>query len=75
MDMFGVDRAFSRIALLLARFIFGWLIWVPVGAYVASQKRRRIIEGLCLGLLGPFGAIIEALLPTNEDSKSVATRS
>ena len=75
MEMFGVDRAFAGIGLMILQFVFGWLIWIPVGAYVASQKRRRIAEGLILGFLGPFGAIIEALLPTKEHPENIATES
>ena len=44
-------------------FIF-WSIWPLIGGYVATQKRRSIVEGILLGLLGPLGVIIEALLPT-----------
>jgi hypothetical protein len=36
-----------------------------LGLYVSGQKNRSVAEGLGLGcLLGPFGVIIEALLPT-----------
>lgn len=44
-----------------------WAVWPFVGQYVASQKRRSRIEGALLGILGPFGVIIEALLPTLPD--------
>lgn len=41
--------------------VFGWL-----GQWVATQCGRGAIEGLLLGmLLGPFGVLIEALLPKN----------
>ena len=42
-----------------------WAIWSVVGRYVATQKRRSAVEGFVLGMLGPLGVIIEALLPTN----------
>lgn len=35
-----------------------------LGGWVASQKRRRLVEGLVLGAgFGPLGALVEALLP------------
>ncbi len=47
-------------ALLLILFLFALL-----GVYVASEKNRAAVEGFALGcLLGPFGVIVEALLPT-----------
>lgn len=49
-------------AILVSVFYF---IWIPLGGYVAQQKRRNMTEGVLLGLLGPFGVLIEALLPTN----------
>ena len=64
MDPFGIDRAIDGMVLRTFLLLFGWFIWIPVGAYVASQKGRSIVEGTILGLLGPFGAIVEALLPT-----------
>ena len=63
-DMFGVDRMMNNQILFVLSVIFLWLVWIPVGAYVAWQKGRSIFEGLVLGSLGPFGALIEALLPT-----------
>jgi hypothetical protein len=49
--------------------LVGVLIAIPIfgglGAWVASAKHRSNIEGGVLGgLLGPFGVIIEALLPS-----------
>jgi len=42
-----------------------WLVFACLGAWVASQKRREPVEGFFLGLLfGPFGCLIEAVLPT-----------
>jgi len=36
-----------------------------IGLYVAQQKHRPQLEGLILGvLLGVFGIIVEAMLPT-----------
>lgn len=61
--------------LLALMFGIGWtefflialfqLVWILLGGYVAQQKRRNMKEGVLLGLLGPFGVLIEALLPTN----------
>jgi hypothetical protein len=43
-----------------------WVVMSAFGFWVASQKNRNPVEGLLLGLLfGPFGVLIEALLPTN----------
>ena|GEM_PF-4345900 len=64
MDTFGIDRAIGHLIGYLFLFLV-WFVWVPVGAYVASQKRRSVVEGTLLGFLGPFGVIVEALLPTN----------
>jgi len=47
-------------------------IMAAFGGWVASQKGRESVEGACLGLFfGPFGVLIEALLP----SRKTATRS
>jgi hypothetical protein len=41
-----------------------WLIFAGLGSWIASQKRRDGGEGFLLGLLfGPFGCLIEAVLP------------
>ena len=64
MDMFGIDRVIDLFLHYFVVWSFGWFIWIPVGGYVASQKGRSVTEGVLLGLLGPFGAIVEALLPT-----------
>jgi hypothetical protein len=41
------------------------LIFGGLGMWIASVKRRSEAEGCALGcLLGPFGALIEALLPS-----------
>jgi hypothetical protein len=48
------------IGLTIVAALFGGL-----GAYVATQKRRPLEEGLILGaLFGPLGCLIEALLPS-----------
>ena len=45
---------------LILAFVFGCL-----GSWIASQKNRGGGEGFWLGFLfGPFGVLIEALLPT-----------
>lgn len=50
---------------LLIAFGVGWLLMGVFGGWVASQKNRSGGEGFALGLLfGPFGVLIEALLPT-----------
>lgn len=41
-----------------------WFMWIPIGGYVARQKCRNVTEGWLFGCLGPFGVLIEALLPT-----------
>lgn len=47
------------IGLLAYVVVFGWL-----GSWVAEQCGRDTLEGMVLGgLLGPFGVIIEGLLP------------
>ena len=49
-----------------------WLVFVAIiglvmailGAWVALINRRGVLEGFILGMLfGPFGVLIEALLP------------
>lgn len=50
-------------------FIFlclvGWIVFAGFGAWIAAQKNREQGEGMALGcLFGPFGVLIEALLPT-----------
>lgn len=52
--------------LLILLFLLAlWLIFGFLGAYIAEQKKRSGTEGFLLGFLfGPFGCLIEALLPT-----------
>ncbi len=46
------------------------IICGSLGVYIATQKGRNEWEGLLFGfLLGPFGVIIEALLPEQEPSE------
>lgn len=53
---------------LAGRAVFGVL-----GAWVARQRRRRRWEGLALGgLFGPFGVLIEALLPAEAVASPVS---
>lgn len=47
--------------------VLTWGVWVILGYYVAKQKRRSPLEGALLGILGPFGILIECLLPTKTD--------
>ena len=44
--------------------VLAWSIWPMVGVYVSRDKRRPLVEGVLLGLLGPIGVVIELLLPT-----------
>lgn len=56
-----MDGAFLLFAL------FCWAACAGVGAYVAGAKGREPAEGGVLGfLLGPFGILIAALLPTRQ---------
>ncbi len=64
MEMFVIDLQIGKTAVMVLAVLLGWLIWIPVGAYVARQKRRSMMEGTLLGCLGPVGALIAALLPT-----------
>lgn len=42
----------------------GSILCALIGSWVAEQCGRRKVEGMILGfLLGPFGVILEALLP------------
>jgi hypothetical protein len=34
------------------------------GAYIAKQKHRESVEGFIMGLFGPIGLLIAALMPT-----------
>jgi hypothetical protein len=44
--------------------VAAWIAAGLLGGWVATQKGRRAAEGLALGVLfGPFGVIVEALLP------------
>lgn len=54
------------IEFLIAGFVLA-VVMTPLGAWVATQKRRSAGEGALLGFgLGPFGVLIEALLPTGD---------
>jgi uncharacterized membrane protein YeaQ/YmgE (transglycosylase-associated protein family) len=58
-------EVFLLIALIISGTIFGCL-----GSWIASQKKRDQGEGFALGcLFGPFGALIEALLPAMSESQ------
>lgn len=44
---------------------FFWLFMMILGAFIAKEKNRAAEEGFMLALLfGPFGVLVEALLPT-----------
>jgi hypothetical protein len=58
--------------LLLGALVLG-LVFAYLGAWVAGQKHRNATEGAVLGLVfGPFGVIVEGLLPTLEPAKRPA---
>jgi hypothetical protein len=45
--------------------LVGGVVFGMLGTWIASQKNRDSGEGFALGcLFGPFGALVEALLPT-----------
>jgi len=47
----------------------GWMLFPSLGFWIAGQKGRWPFEGLFLGLLfGPFGCLIEALMPNVQPS-------
>lgn len=47
-----------------AWFALTWLACLILGMYVASEKGRGLGEGFFLALLfGPFGVVVEGLLP------------
>jgi peptidyl-prolyl cis-trans isomerase A (cyclophilin A) len=53
------------IVVVIVSALVSGLVFGALGAWIASEKRRGEGEGLLLGLLfGPFGVLIEALLPT-----------
>lgn len=56
----------SSISIL--EIVLTWsIVFGLFGMYVAAQVRRKIAEGLILGVLfGPLGVIIVALLPADE---------
>jgi hypothetical protein len=57
--------------LLLVLFVV-WLIMAGFGAYVGGEKGRDPIEGAIFGfLLGPFGLLIVALLPSLEEPEPI----
>ena len=42
-----------------------WVAFAVLAGWIATQKNRAIEEGVILGLLfGPFGTLVEALLPS-----------
>jgi hypothetical protein len=46
--------------------VLGLILWGPLGSWVAAQKGRGGMEGFLLGaVFGPFGVLVEALLPTD----------
>jgi len=62
------------LVMLLAGLV-GGLVFAMLGRWVADQKHRDPNEGALLGfLLGPFGVLVELLLPTKEAPKRKAVR-
>lgn len=56
------ELAMMAIVAVVVGLVFGFL-----GLYIASQKGRSETEGFLFGfLLGPFGVVLVALLPTKE---------
>lgn len=53
----------GRFSLWTAAGLVGMLLSMAMGVWVAVQKGRREGEGAALGLLGPLGWFLEALLP------------
>jgi hypothetical protein len=52
-----------------------WLIFAFLGSWIAVAKRRDGPEGFLLGILfGPFGCLIEALLPNGSEAKYEAAQ-
>jgi hypothetical protein len=50
-----------------------WIVMGFLGGFVAVQKHRAIAEGFAMGLVfGPFGVLIEALLPNQSDQGTTA---
>jgi hypothetical protein len=59
------DEAATTFLLYLWSVLAFCTVFGLFGSWVARQKQRRELEGLILGaLFGPFGVLIEALLPT-----------
>jgi hypothetical protein len=53
------------VQLIVGLALISWLVFGVFGVWVACEKGRNELEGLFLGLFfGPFGVLIEALLPT-----------
>jgi hypothetical protein len=56
------------VEVFLVIFVVMGVVFGLLGAWIASQKNRSEGEGLALGcIFGPFGALIEALMPTMQD--------
>jgi hypothetical protein len=56
------------VEVLILAWLAGAALMAMLGAWVAVQKGREPVEGGTLGFLfGPFGVLIEALLPTTDD--------
>jgi len=53
---------------MIGTYVGVWcLLFSVLGVYVAYQKGRSALEGFILGiLLGPFGLVIVACLPTGD---------
>jgi hypothetical protein len=52
-------------SLFLLGLVAGLTLFAGLGAYIASQKGRSVMEGFAMGLVfGPLGVIVAVLLPT-----------
>lgn len=60
----SMDLQTFVLRLVFLAVTIGGLTCALVGSWVAEQCGRRQTEGMVLGfLLGPFGVLVEALLP------------
>src|SRR5262245_13241221 len=59
------ETAMPVIVIVIIVVVGTWLASGSLGAWIALQKARRGGEGFVLGILfGPFGVLVECLLPT-----------
>lgn len=64
------EMGLSPMGLVAVAVLLGVFVWGPLGMWVAIQKAREAGEGYLLGLIfGPFGILIEAMLPVGTAAK------